>query len=73
MAIHSRDNALDHVVVVVFEIRSLDNVLRHLYGPKDGKRFEGVIGKNLTNPIPQWGRARRRTQGGALHGGHGPG
>jgi len=51
-------NALDHVVVVLFENRSLDNVLGRLYGPGDGKVFEGVIGKELSNP--------RRPQGGAL-------
>jgi phospholipase C len=45
---------MDHIVVVLFENRSLDNVLGHLYGPEDGKTFEGVIGKNLTNPIPEW-------------------
>ena len=50
----SKDNALDHVVVVVFENRSLDNVLGRLYGPEDGKTFEGVIGKGLSNPIPEW-------------------
>ena len=33
---------------------SLDNVLGHLYGPGDGKTFEGVIGKELSNPIPDW-------------------
>jgi phospholipase C len=49
-----RSHALDHVVVVLFENRSLDNVLGHLYGPEDGKTFEGVIGKNLSNPIPEW-------------------
>ena len=54
MAGQSRDNALDHVVVVVFENRSLDNVLGRLYGPGDGKTFDGVIGKDLTNPIPEW-------------------
>jgi phospholipase C len=27
-----------------FENRSLDNVLGRLYGPGDGKTFEGVIG-----------------------------
>ena len=54
MAGPSRDNALDHVVVVLFENRSLDNVLGRLYGPGDGKTFEGVIGKDLTNPIPDW-------------------
>src|ERR1700733_11921955 len=51
---HSRGNALDHVIVVVFENRSLDNVLGRLYGPGDGKSFEGVLGKDLTNPIPEW-------------------
>jgi phospholipase C len=49
-----RSQALDHVVVVLFENRSLDNMLGHLYGPADGKTFEGVIGKNLSNPIPEW-------------------
>ena len=32
-------NAMDHVIVVMFENRSLDNVLGHLYGPEDGKAF----------------------------------
>jgi phospholipase C len=54
MAGPGRDHALDHVVVVVFENRSLDNMLGRLYGPGDGKTFEGVIGKDLTNPIPEW-------------------
>ena len=49
-----RSHALDHIVVVLFENRSLDNVLGHLYGPGDGKNFDGVIGKNLSNPIPAW-------------------
>ena len=48
------EDALDHVVVVLFENRSLDNMLGHLYGPDDGKTFEGVIGKQLRNPIPEW-------------------
>jgi phospholipase C len=46
--------ALDHIVVVPFENRSFDNVLGHLYGPGDGKTFEGVIGRELSNPIPDW-------------------
>jgi phospholipase C len=45
---------MDHVVLVLFENRSLDNMLGHLYGPEDGKDFDGVIGKNLSNPIPEW-------------------
>src|SRR5664279_3141664 len=49
-----RSHAMDHVVLVLFENRSLDNVLGHLYGPDDGKTFEGVIGKGLSNPIPAW-------------------
>jgi phospholipase C len=49
-----KSKALDHVVVVLFENRSFDNVLGHLYGPEDGKNFEGVIGKQLSNPIPEW-------------------
>ena len=47
-------NALDHMIVVLFENRSLDNLLGRLYGPEDGKTFEGVIGKELSNPIPAW-------------------
>ncbi|MGW3666534.1 hypothetical protein [Streptomyces sp. NPDC005141] len=54
MASQSRDHALDHVVVVVAENRSLDNMLGRLYGPQDGKTFEGVTGRDLTNPIPEW-------------------
>jgi phospholipase C len=50
----NRASALDHVVVVLFENRSLDNVLGRLYGPGDGKTFDGVIGKDLSNPIPEW-------------------
>jgi phospholipase C len=49
-----RSHAMDHVVLVLFENRSLDNVLGRLYGPEDGKVFEGVVGKNLSNPIPEW-------------------
>jgi len=54
MAAPDRSHALDHIVVVLFENRSLDNVLGHLYGPGDGKNFDGVIGKSLSNPIPAW-------------------
>ena len=54
MSADDRSHALDHIVVVLFENRSLDNVLGHLYGPEDGKNFDGVIGKDLSNPIPEW-------------------
>ena len=40
--------------MVLFENRSLDNVLGHLYGPEDGRTFDRVIGKGLSNPIPDW-------------------
>jgi len=49
-----RSQAMEHVVLVLFENRSFDNVLGRLYGPEDGKRFEGVVGKDLSNPIPDW-------------------
>ncbi len=64
-----KGNALDHLVVVLFENRSLDNVLGHLYGPEDGKTFEGVIGKDLSNPIPD-GPSTGPTARWSLHGGH---
>jgi len=51
---NDRSHAMDHLVFVMFENRSLDNVLGHLYGPEDGKTFDGVIGKGLSNPIPEW-------------------
>jgi hypothetical protein len=50
----TRAQALDHIVVVLFENRSLDNVLGRLYRPGDHQTFEGVLGKDLSNPIPEW-------------------
>ena len=52
MASPDRSNALDHVVVVMFENRSFDNLLGRLYQPGEVESFEGVIGKDLSNPIP---------------------
>ena len=49
-----RGNALDHVVVLMFENRSFDNLLGRLYQPGEVASFEGVIGKDLSNPIPAW-------------------
>jgi phospholipase C len=56
-------HALDHVVLVLFENRSFDNLLGHLYGLKYGKTFERVIDKDLSNPIPEWAEhgAERKT------------
>jgi hypothetical protein len=42
-------HTVDHAVAVLFENRSLDDGLGRLYGPEDGKTFEGVIGKDLSN------------------------
>jgi Phosphoesterase family len=49
-----RNKALDHVVVIMFENRSFDHLLGRLYQPGDVKSFEGVINKDLKNPIPEW-------------------
>jgi phospholipase C len=48
------ENAMEHVVLVLFENRSFDNLLGRLYAPGDVDAFEGVIGKNLSNPVPEW-------------------
>jgi phospholipase C len=44
----------DHVVTVLFENRSFDNLLGRLYEPGEVPAFEGVIGTALSNPIPKW-------------------
>src|SRR5580692_10895609 len=49
-----RSSALDHVVVIMFENRSFDNLLGRLYEPCEVASFEGVAGRNLTNPVPDW-------------------
>lgn len=49
-----REHALDHTVVVMFENRSFDNLLGHLYQPGEVAEFEGVVGRELANPIPEW-------------------
>jgi phospholipase C len=53
-----RSNALDHVVVVMFENRSFDNLLGRLYQPGEVPSFDGVIGKDLANPVPDWAADR---------------
>ena len=44
----------DHVVSVMFENRTFDNLLGRLYQPGEVASFEGVLGQELTNPIPDW-------------------
>lgn len=52
---------IEHVVVLMLENRSFDNVLGWLYAPDnappydrvpDGQRYEGLSGRTLENPIP---------------------
>jgi len=55
----TRAQALDHVVVVIFENRSFDNLLGQLYEAAELvefgiEGFDGVVGKDLTNPVPDW-------------------
>ncbi len=47
-------NRIDHVVVLMFENRSFDNLLGYLYEPWEKPSFEGVSRRNLTNPIPSY-------------------
>jgi phospholipase C len=49
-----RSNALDHIVVIMFENRSFDNLLGRLYEPGEVASFEGVSGRELSNPVPGW-------------------
>src|SRR5580700_11565389 len=53
-----RSSALDHVVVVMFENRSFDNLLGRLYQPGEVASFEGVLGRDLVNPVPEWAADR---------------
>jgi phospholipase C len=46
----------------MFENRSFDNLLGRLYQPGDVRAFEGVTGKELANPVPDWAA----TGGGSL-------
>jgi len=36
----------------MFENRSFDNLLGALYAPGEVPAFEGILGRNLSNPIP---------------------
>jgi phospholipase C len=49
-----RSSALDHVVVLMFENRSFDNLLGRLYQPGEVQSFDGVTGRAISNPIPSW-------------------
>ena len=45
---------MDHVVLVLFENRSFDNLLGRLYAPGEVPASKASLGKDLTNPIPAW-------------------
>jgi len=47
-------DAFDHVVVLMLENRSFDNLLGYLYkdGVPEGKKFEGLQTGNYKNPVP---------------------
>jgi phospholipase C len=49
-----RSQALDHIVVIMFENRSFDNLLGRLYQPGEVRSFAGVTGLGLSNPVPEW-------------------
>ncbi len=60
---NSQLDKIDHIVVLMMENRSFDNMLGWLYDPQNappfdkvprGQSFEGVSGKNLSNPIPSY-------------------
>ena len=79
MAAHEITAAIDHVVVLMFENRSFDNLLGRLYEPGEVSSFEGVLGKECRTRFRR-GPSMVRTQGGRLrrrrgheHAGPGPG
>jgi hypothetical protein len=53
MTTPDRAHALDHIVVLMFENRSFDNLLGYLYQPGEVLAFEGVASRSLSNPVPQ--------------------
>jgi phospholipase C len=47
-----RDRRLDHIVVLMFENRSFDNLLGRLYSPEEVPSFEGILDRRFSNPVP---------------------
>jgi phospholipase C len=46
----------EHLVVLMFENRSFDNILGHLYSPgkvPDGQSFDGIANGSYSNPSPE--------------------
>jgi phospholipase C len=52
MSSADRDHRLDHIVVLMFENRSFDNLLGYLYRPGEVPSFDGVAFGSHSNPIP---------------------
>ncbi|HEY3365335.1 MAG TPA: alkaline phosphatase family protein [Symbiobacteriaceae bacterium] len=61
MAVPSGLAAVDHIILLMLENRSFDHMCGMLYAPTNpppfdqpprGQPFDGVAGKNLSNPIP---------------------
>jgi phospholipase C len=50
----SKLGRFDHLVVVMFENRSFDNVLGYLYEPGEVPEFDGVAGTTWSNPVPRY-------------------
>ncbi|MCB9136533.1 MAG: phosphoesterase [Anaerolineales bacterium] len=50
---------IDHIVVLMLENRSFDNMLGFLYTPEEAPDFDGATGQNLSNPIPPKPTARK--------------
>jgi phospholipase C len=46
------DHRMDHVVVLMFENHSFDNLLGYLYAPGEVPRFEGIGGRRFENRVP---------------------
>lgn len=44
----------------MFENRSFDNLLGRMSEPGEVASFEGVLGKDLSNPIPEWAPGAER-------------
>jgi phospholipase C len=68
---HQRNDlaAFDHMVVLMMENRSFDQLLGYLYEPDTvprGQAFDGVAGQHLANPIPAYAEQAAR-QGVPVH------
>jgi phospholipase C len=48
------DHRLDHLVVLMFENRSFDNLFGYLYDASEAPTFEGVAKGPFTNPVPEY-------------------